>query len=194
LSVHDEDIQPTPPVLQPTPVVVPPAVKAERNVVMILALVIAGQTLAILLLAGALVFSAVFGGGMGFGMPSSEMESAMMAADDIAYQVGECLIDNDEQAYLALFVDNDEHVDLAEVRDQFAEASGEATQGVEYMCDSYTLYEDADTGESIVKAEASGFDYESGNSFGGSITLYVNVDEMKLTGIEGRSLDMLDTF
>lgn len=194
MSLQDGQMEQTQPALQPTPVPVPPVAKGDRSTITILSLVIAGQTLAILLLAGALVFSVLMGFGADFGMPSAEMEEAMMAADDMAYEVGECLVDGDEQAYTDLYVSGDETVDMAEVRDEFAEVSAEATEGLEYGCDMYTLYEDSETGDRIVKAEVSGYDYNTGEPEGASITIYVNVDEMTLTGTEGRSLDMTDSF
>ncbi len=194
MSLHEDQTEQAPPVLQPTPVAVSPVAKGDSNTVTILSLVIAAQTLAILLLAGALVFSVSMGFGTDFGMPSAEMDEAMMAADEMAYEVGEHLIDGDEQAYVDLYAPGDGHVDMTEVRDEFAEVSAEATEGLEYGCDMYTLYEDAETGEQIVKAEASGYDYDTGEPRGASLTIYVNIDEMKLTGIEGRSLDMTESF
>lgn len=177
------------------PVPLPSAGKPRRDTAFVLAIVVAVQAVVILALAGGLVAVAVTGAFMGgFGMPSAEDEQAMMVADDLAARVGVYLVDGDEKAYLDLFAEDDAFVDSEKLRDDFARASRDATDSVEYMCDTFTIYEDAETGEKIVKGDVSGFDANTGESRGGSFTIYVDVDDEQLTGIKGRELDLVETW
>lgn len=134
-----------------------------------------------------------------FGMPSQEDEEIWMLADQMAMEVGYLIVDGDIEAYLDLYEAGDSSVDLASVQADFEEVAEKATEAqgnIEYMSDMMPIvYEDEDTGETIVRITVSGMDYRTGTPSGGRLTIHILYDDgdMTLTGREGRDLSTTST-
>ncbi|MDZ4065149.1 MAG: hypothetical protein U1E22_10855 [Coriobacteriia bacterium] len=166
-----------------------PVPVVRSTAVIVLSVVVIVQTLLIIGLVGALVWMCTTGGGMFFGgMPSQDEQNAMMAVESMASDVGYYLGAKDSEGYLSLYEANDEHVDRERVESEFLRASETATSSAEYMAETYEIFTDEDTGETIVATTISGMNFETGRPMGGRLKIVVNADTQKLTGREGRKL------
>lgn len=196
---HDQTMSP-----HEAPAVNPETQRASRGntLLMILSIVVAVDTLFILMLGVAVGFlwgeqsSRVEDTSYA---PSAEEQEIWMFADQMATDVGYFIVDNDLKAYLNLYNPDDPHVDLASAESEFADVAQKAQEGegaVEYMSDTMPIvYEDESTGETIVRVTISGMNPNSGRPAGGRLTLHIlyNDGDMTLTGREGRELKRTGT-
>lgn len=169
----------------PQPVVIV-AEPPKKKTVLVLSIIAGLEAVIILGLAAVLVFQYCMWGPYPY---DPGMENAWIVTDDLGYQVGDYLIDGDVDAYMDLYDEDDDSVDFAAVKDDFLRVSEVATETAEYMTESYMIYEDKDTGDTIVRTTVSGTDWNTGRSIGGRLSIYVNVDTMMLTGKAGRTLE-----
>lgn len=198
----DTTMPPAPPVAPETP----PQASGPRlsTAVIVLSVIVAVEAVIIVLLGAATAFlwgqMQMWGGpDMMYGMPSPEEEQLWMAADEMAMEVGYLIAEDDLESYLDLYDADDPHVDFAAVEADFTEVAqkaAEAEGNVEYMSDMMpTVYEDDETGETIVKVTVSGMSFNTGATIGGRLTVYALAGdgEMTLTGKEGRDLSVTST-
>jgi methionine aminopeptidase len=130
---------------------------------------------------------------MGMGMPTAEQEQVFRAVDAISMDVGFYALDGETEAYLALYREGDEHVDIAAAQKEFAafaaEASADWTQVPGMMFDAFR---DTETGEMLVNTRIEGANATTGAP-AGDLEVWVAVDaetgDAYLTGEAGRELE-----
>jgi hypothetical protein len=181
-----------PPTTEPAPArAVPQAVPVVRDplrtwLTVLTIVVVIHLLITIVLGVGAAIYSTTY-----FGMaPGDDYMQAEMIASDVGYYVSV----GDVDGYMDLYARDDEHVDREAVRREFEQVAGsfDATQtSSEFTSDQVVVYEDEETGETIVRITLSAYDYETGRPIGRRLSVWALLEdefETVLTGPDGRQL------